>query len=136
MIWSSMSDSSQIILLWSFSHILPPDEISTKGKRKVKKKKKRKRKRKRKERKRKRKRKRMKMRRVRKMKVSSMMRMNVKRNLESQPTTLPLNQFSKLNELSSSVFFTYKNLISICPAMTHCSILPTIFSLLEIVYSC
>ena len=127
MIWSSISDSSQIVLLWSFSHILPPDEISTKGKRKVKKKKMK--------RKRKRKRKRMKMRRVRKMKVSSMMRMNMKRNLESQPTTLPLNQFSKLNELSSSVSFTYKSLISIHPAMTHCSILPTIFPLLEIVYS-
>ena len=69
------------------------------------------------------------------MKVSSTMRMNVKRNLESQPTTLPLNQFSRLNELSSSVSFTYKSLISIRPAMTYYSILPTIFPLLEIVYS-
>ena len=123
-----MSDSSQIILLWSFSYILPPDEISTKGKRKVKKKKTK--------RKRKRKRKKMKMRRVRKTKVSSTMRMNVKRNLESQPTTLLLNQFLKLNELSSSVSFLYKSLISIRPTMTHCSILPTVFPLLKIVYSC
>ena len=69
------------------------------------------------------------------MKVSSMMRMNMKRNLESQPTTLLLNQFSRLNELSSSVSFTYKSLISIHLAMTYCSILPTIFPLLEIVYS-
>ena len=127
MIWSSISDFSQIIFLWSFSYILLPDEISIKGKRKVKKKKMK--------RKRKRKRKRIKMRRVKKMKVSSTMRINMKRNLESQPTTLPLNQFSRLNELSSLVSFTYKSLIFICPAMTYCSILPTIFSLLEIVYS-
>ena len=76
----------------------------------------------------------MKMRRVRKTKVSSTMRMNMKRNLESQPT-LPLNQFLRLNEMSSLVSFPYKSLISIHPAMTHCSILPTIFPLLEIVYS-
>ena len=86
-------------------------------------------------RKKKRKRKRVKMRKVRKMKVSLMMRMNMKRNLESQPTTLPLNQFSRLNELSSSVSFLYKSLIFIRPTITHCSILPTIFPLLEIVYS-
>ena len=109
-----------------FSLIFFSNEISTKGKRKVKKKKTK--------RKRKSKRKRMKMRRIKKIKVSSMMRMNIKRNLESQPITLLLNQFSKLNELSSLVFFLYKNLIFICPAMIYCSILPTIFPLLEIVY--
>ena len=70
------------------------------------------------------------------MKVSSTMKMNMKRNLESQLTTLLLNQFSRLNELSSSVFFLYKSLIFIHPAMTYCSILPTVFPLLKIVYSC
>ena len=66
------------------------------------------------------------------MKVSLTMRMNMKRNLESQLTTLPLNQFSKLNELSSSVFFFYKSLIFIHPTITCCSILPTIFFFLKL----